>query len=622
MGVALHVGLVVWAAIVGTQAAQTQIEVDERAAWLEALSGVGQTVRLSAGDHTRLAHIADEVPAAREAIHAIEVADTAGARSAAARDAIGTVHAELGPLTTRLEGLWRLVYVALAGLVLASLFQFAAWYRARRAWHAAEASRHADQEREALFDAVFATMQGAAVLVDAHGRIRATSAAARRLLGDEVLVGRPFHEIVRIDDGEGRPWPLSLARVRDGVVVSPVDRFKLHTPAGPIAMGLRAAAAGEGGLLMLRDVTDELARLQEVVQQDRLVAVGTLAAGVAHEANNPLSYVLSNVEYALERGEGYAAEVRDALVEARQGALRVARIVQHLQMREDDPVTEEVVRPRAVIERTLRMSALGERPARLTATLTDVPGVKGSDAGLGQAVLHLVLNALAAVDERGRVDVRLDVHEGKVRIEVEDDGPGIPDDVKARMFDPYFTTRPFGRGSGLGLATVRREVLHLGGTLIVDSAMGRGTRVTILLPPAGGVAAPHTAAPVPAGGAVLVVDDEPQVARAVARSLRATYEVVVCHAVDEALEHLAARDFALVLCDLMMPEKGGRELFEALRRDRPEVAARLAFITGGATTAEYQAFLDACGRPVVAKPFTAAELRAQVAAAIAAQPPR
>jgi ligand-binding sensor domain-containing protein/nitrogen-specific signal transduction histidine kinase/CheY-like chemotaxis protein len=379
----------------------------------------------------------------------------------------------------------------------------------------------------------------------------------------------------------------------------------------------------------------------QLVQAGKMAAVGTLAAGVGHEINNPLSYIVSNLEHAcqemeeLTRWEDVSARLGDRLRETRQvlrealmGADRVRRIVKDLKTfsRQDEEVRGPVDL-RGVMDSAAKIAAgeLKPRAQLFREYAADVPPVEGNEARLAQVFLNLIINAAQALPE-GRPEqheVRLVLkrgEEGEVVAEVRDTGCGIPPEVLGRIFDPFFTTKPVGEGTGLGLALCQAFVRSMGGRIEVESQVGKGTVVRVRLPAMLGaeVRAPTRQAPVEVGegvrGRVLIVDDDPLVSAALRRTLAREHEVVVEMSSPRALELLSSRegDYDVILCDLMMPELTGMELHERLEAAAPERARRMVFITGGAYTPGAKAFLERVSHPRVEKPFDPEKLREQV----------
>jgi CheY-like chemotaxis protein len=253
--------------------------------------------------------------------------------------------------------------------------------------------------------------------------------------------------------------------------------------------------------------------------------------------------------------------------------------------------------------------------------IAPTPRVLASEHRLGQVFLNLLINAAQSVPE-GRASEHLirastGVHpDGRVRVTVSDDGAGIPPEIRSRIFDPFFTTKPIGVGTGLGLSICHGIVAALGGEITVESEVGRGSTFSVFLPTASGEPlqeAPARAAPT-AGARILVVDDEPLVCKALQRILSPPHEVGVRESGREALETLesdAAWD--LVLCDLMMPEITGMELYRLTAVRSPALARRFVFLTGGAFTDGARDFLQEVSNERVEKPFDPAVLRELIA---------
>jgi PAS domain S-box-containing protein len=389
----------------------------------------------------------------------------------------------------------------------------------------------------------------------------------------------------------------------------------------------------------ISDVTERNRLKASLALADRMASVGTLAAGVAHEMNNPLTYVTANLAHARDVIERSAAlrgapagvgllmnELRGALDDALQGADRVARIVRDLKTFSRDDESRQPVDVRVALESALQL-ARGEikRRARLVKDIGPVPLVDASESRLGQVFLNLLVNAAQAIPdgamERHQIRVSTRQHDGRVEIAVEDTGCGIPREVLDRIFDPFFTTKPVGTGTGLGLAICHEIVAAFGGEIAVESEVGQGTRFTVRLKPSSSVtAAPALVAapPVPERAAprrarILVVDDEPLVAEAIERVLATEHDVVAVGGGRLALERAAANAFDVVVCDLLMPEMSGVDLWVELGRRNPALAARTILVTGAGQEEEVRGAMGGFAGPIVEKPFTAADLRAAVA---------
>jgi PAS domain S-box-containing protein len=388
-----------------------------------------------------------------------------------------------------------------------------------------------------------------------------------------------------------------------------------------------------GAVLIARDISEQRQSDAQLRVVDRLATVGTLAAGVAHGINNPLSAVVANLSIAGrvvdELGDHPAAgELANALRDAGDAAMRIGDVVGDLAVFlrvEDDH--SQAVDVNAVLEATLRLAANEIRHrARLVKELADVPPVRGNQGRLGQVFMNLIVNAAQAIPE-GRADRNI-IHvrsrvapDGRVEVDVIDTGVGMAPDVVARLFTPFFTARQSGESAGLGLAISQRIVTALGGEITVSSTPRTGSTFTVRLPamvaPVVERTTPRPTPPAMRRGKVLVIDDEPMITTVVRRVLKSHHDVVIEHAAAAALARISAGErFDAILCDLMMPEVNGMDVHDELARIAPEQLARTTFMTGGAFTERARQFVDRLGDRVIAKPFLPADLIAAVAAHI------
>ncbi len=401
---------------------------------------------------------------------------------------------------------------------------------------------------------------------------------------------------------------------------------------GPV----RKAGAIVGAVMVIRDVTQRKHTEARLSVADRMASIGTLAAGVAHEINNPLAAVVSNLElvarHVSELGRRIAVppELLAELRDARDGAERVRQIVVDLKVfarSEDDQ--RGPVDVHSVLESMLRMASNEIRHrAQLVKALAPVPAVLANESRLGQVFLNLLVNAAQAIPEghseqnQIRIATTTD-REGRVVITIADTGAGIPPDARGRIFTPFFTTKPVGVGTGLGLSICHRIVTSLGGEISFDSVLGTGTVFRVVLPalvpavpaPAAAPASPTAPVPdtAPRRGRILLVDDEPILTRIVERVLAADHAVIACNSAMDALVAIRADPrFDVILCDLMMPQMTGMDLHAELLRSLPDQAARMVFLTGGAFTPRARGFLDTVPNQRIEKPFTNAGLRALI----------
>ncbi len=384
------------------------------------------------------------------------------------------------------------------------------------------------------------------------------------------------------------------------------------------------------------------ARIQELhrtrdqlVQADRAIAVGRLAAGVAHEINNPLAYVVANLHFveenlaaapagttpgALDAPPVTVEELRQALREASDGTARVARIVRDLKAYSRP--TAEQRRPTSLqdaMEAALSMASNELRHrAAVVREYRPAPLAVADPVQLSQVFLNLLLNAAQAIPQgaadRHQVTVRiLRGAAGMACAEVRDNGSGIPPEVIGKIFDPFFTTKPQGQGTGLGLAVSMGIVTGLDGRIEVESMPGQETVFRVLLPPAASQVQPPpqpVPTPPPRPGRMLVLDDEPVIGAAVRRMCAGFLQVEAATCPREVVARIEAGErFDYILCDLMMPVMTGMDVEAALARMAPEQAARLVFMTGGAFTEAAHAFEEQHRRRILQKPFDLEQLR-------------
>ncbi|MBL8920286.1 MAG: PAS domain-containing protein [Myxococcaceae bacterium] len=379
----------------------------------------------------------------------------------------------------------------------------------------------------------------------------------------------------------------------------------------------------------MSDVSGQQQLQARLALTERLASVGTLAAGVAHEINNPLAWITSNLQFAIEelgriREESSMAsldELLEALHDARSGSVRVSTIVRDLKLfarAQDDQVA--MVDVRRVLESAITMARNEIRHrASLERRFDEVPLVRGNEGKLSQVFLNLLINAAQALPEgelsRHRIVASTGVDpNGNVVVSISDTGHGIEPDLLPHIFDPFFTTKPVGQGTGLGLSICHTIVSGLGGSIQVESTLKKGTTFRVVLP-VGAVEARKSPVPLVeptvahARGVVVLIDDEPSVLTALHRVLAGQHEVKAFTEPQEALAELPGLSPDVIFCDVMMPHMSGGELYGRLRTSHPGLAERLVFMTGGAFSPNAREALQDAQRPVLEKPFSADGVR-------------
>jgi PAS domain S-box-containing protein len=402
------------------------------------------------------------------------------------------------------------------------------------------------------------------------------------------------------------------------------ETFEETHPTGRI-IEVRRRRLPDGGLISTyTDITARAEAEAEVRSQrdklrhaERLSALGSLLAGVAHELNNPLSIVVAHASLLEEEAGPSAARAQ----KIRNAAERCARIVStFLDMARRRPARVAAVALSDAVSAALDLVGYSMRTANIevqVAVPETLPPLWADADQIVQVLLNLLSNAQHALAEREpprRITLKAEAERGMVVLRVADNGPGIPDAVRGRVFDPFFTTKPDGKGTGVGLSLCRSIVAAHGGSIAVEDTPGGGCTVVVGLPiakdaPVSGPTS-RTEAPATAGRSALVIDDEPAVAEAVGEILTSDgFHVEVAREGRMALERLAARDFDVVFCDLRMPDPDGPAILRWLRQNKPRLAERLVFITGDSLGVQADALLAATGRPMIEKPFAPVQVR-------------
>ena len=448
-----------------------------------------------------------------------------------------------------------------------------------------------------------------------------------------------------VDDREVRPFDddrfvhpearrgLTERLMRDGAVTDYLLRLR-RSDDKPIWVEVTAHFAAGGAepariAALLRDVTERRRMADhgrdvyhELLQNEKLAALGQTVSGVAHELNNPLATILT-------WSERLAGRPLDALTGRGVGIIlseaeRAARIVRNLlTFARKHHTTRGLVDLNQVVRETLSLRSYDLRVSNVTtmdALATGLPPVFADAQQLKQVLLNLLINAEQAMSSaagRGTLIVRTwhEAADDRVVLEINDDGPGIADDVQPRIFDPFFTTKSAGAGTGLGLAVASRIVGDHGGELRMDSTPGQGASFFVRLPAGAGRPRPGPSAvsqEAPAAGqgsAVLVVEDEAALAEAVGDALAdAGFRVDRVEDGRAALERVRNRRYDLVICDLKMPRLDGQAFYRAVAGCAPGLSRRIVFVTGDVVAADAEAFLEDSGCRWLRKPFRLADL--------------
>ncbi len=455
------------------------------------------------------------------------------------------------------------------------------------------------REREHFYSTTLRSMGDAVIATDPNGSITFMNEIAEQLVARraEHVIGTDVDDLIRtVDPGtvDGTATPIVD---RDGKVLGVVRVF--------------------------RDITTQTEVQQQLVLADRMSSLGTMAAGVADEINNPLAVIVANGALAAQELDDLdrdastlspaelrarMADLRAMLSDVCQSADRATKIVGDLRTfsrpQEDGPRPVEVA---DAIEWALRVAEHQMKGrARLIRELAPVPPVLAAEARLGQVFANLLANLAGSLDERRagnelRIATR---HEGdRVVVELSHNGTTPDPEIRARLFEPFF------RGTGLELAVSHGIVKAMGGTIAVEAGYAGGTLFRIELPAAGRPTVADAALATPRGQIVLV-DDEPLLLSSLTRVLSREHEVHAFSNPHAALELVTRRtDLDLVLCDLIMPGLTGIDIYERVLEVAPSSASKFVFVTGGAFTTRGKEFLASVSNPCLEKPFGPDRLR-------------
>ena len=450
---------------------------------------------------------------------------------------------------------------------------------------------------------------------------------------------RMFAELIKLPVTAltGRPWltlvPPAWAEPVARLLTPEGAATPIEVRAGERTLLVTAIPTGEPGaaVLLFEDQTEKRRLQDQLVQSEKMSAIGQLIAGVAHDLNNPLASVVGFSDL-LGEAPDVPPRLAEPLAVIRQEAERASAIVRNLlsfARRQEGERQLQSIRP--ILESTHQLLKNQLLAARIQLTLTFEPGLPEVEVHanqIKQVFVNIINNAAQAIastrarEGGGRIEIATQCEPDGLSVNISDNGPGIPEVVAQRVFEPFFSTKSEGEGTGLGLSISLGIVKEHGGNITVDpggAGSGRGATFSVELPT--GVRAAlsplaHGAESEPAPPErqerlrVLVVDDEPHILHYMQATLESWgHEVVLAHDGSQALKRALMQPFDLIICDLRMPRLGGREMFQTLARMHPTVAKRIIFATGDTVRGDTLQFLEELGRPFLQKPFKLDALR-------------
>ncbi len=503
-------------------------------------------------------------------------------------------------------------------------------------------TRKRAEEKAARLAAIIRSSDHAIYSTSNAGIVETWNNGAENLFGytSAEIVGRSI--LITVPEGQKAEREYALQRTLERGGVESFQTLRVTKAGALVHVSVTLSAIGDaegrtvGIAVIARDVSRQVELQERLIAADRMVSVGTLAAGMAHEINNPLAYVTANLDIVIEdlrvmaggSPSGRLKELEGLAVEARGGADRIRKIVRGLMtFSRAEEERREVLDVKPVLDLSIA-TAFNEirHRARMVKDYGEIPLILADEARLSQVFVNLLVNAAQAIGggnaEGNEIRISTSTDDvGRAVIEIRDTGPGIPAGILGRLFDPFFTTKPVGLGTGLGLSICHNIVTGMGGEITATNREERGTTFRVVLPaslrpletrPSDVSRKIATEVATPGRGVILIVDDEPAVGIVLGRVLRDHDVTLVTRARDALDLLLSGKHFDVILSDLMMPEMSGIDLYDELTRQLPDVAQRVVFISGGACTPAASAFLERVTNERMEKPFDTKGVRALV----------
>jgi two-component system cell cycle sensor histidine kinase/response regulator CckA len=482
--------------------------------------------------------------------------------------------------------------------------------------------------------------------LDAEGRLLSNSEGSSGSLLDLLV---PFHGmhvhkcaalIDLVDPGLTQKLRETIdTTLRDREPAHATFQLRWPNPDSPAKhYDLRSLPLVDQTLILVRDTTSERALHEQLNISERMASLGTLAAGVAHEINNPLTYIQCNIVLAVEEVNELLElpelallteridslrEVRDSLSVALEGTQRVAKITSELKhFSRVDKLKAKPLALQDLLESAIGLASneIRHRAELHTYYAPSLPLTFGDPYQLTQVFINLLVNAAQSFDavevEAPSISVSVSDEDGQLIVAICDNGEGMNEDTLRRVFDPFFTTKA-NTGTGLGLSVSHRIVHDLGGSLRAESRPGVGTTMTVTLPhapslsPLGSEPRLTLESPRAVGATIMVIEDEPLIQSLLERLLD-HHDVHIFTSLQQAITQLEVLTPHAIICDLMLPGEGGEHLHRHLRAHAPDLMQRTLFMTGGAFTPGAELFLNTVQPRLLRKPFKSEDLIDQV----------
>ena len=464
-----------------------------------------------------------------------------------------------------------------------------------------------------LLDSILSNLEEAVVVVDESDQVEFMNVPALELFGDQV--GREFSSFVpcnqETSQDRGREAGPTAGETGSPCEIETSDGRWLQLLTRPI----RRPGRGRLTLRVIRDITEEKQLRQQLIQSEKLSAVGELVSGVAHELNNPLTAIIGFAELliAADLPEKIRAELQLIHDEAHRCGKIVANLVSFARRHRPE---RQTIQLNDIVRDTVELRSYDLRVTNIQVEADldpDLPTALADPNQMQQVFLNIINNAQQAVAEdrgRGTITIRSRVTQNNVRFTITDDGPGIAPENLSRVFDPFFTTKDVGEGTGLGLSLCYGIIQEHGGRISASSRLGEGTTFTLELPvhiepPALEQAPPaHTETVDPGPKRILAVDDEESILRLLSFTLgKEGHTVETARSGISAIQKIQSQRFDAIICDLKMPGIDGFGVYDYLRRNRPELTNHLIIVTGDTVSPETKLFIESTGVNCIEKPF-------------------